>query len=424
MTVQTKSHQLLREHIFSQYGGMFRAAGGAIPYPFITPGSAQYNDCLWDWDAWLTNVALRQIVVESDDSGIVEKLRTHERGCILNWLHFGKKSGCAGWVPILVGRAGAEPPENLYAGNMHKPCLAQHAALAVQQDGGDAEWLREDAMIIQYFLNNYRNHHRDPATGLFFWQNDNAIGVDNDPCTYGRPPRSSGSIYLNCLMYRELLAMAYLLRQLGLTAAAAEYANDATKLKLAVQEHCWDERDGFYYSVDLNLTANQPRHWGTHAGELRPWPCLIQRISVWSGFMAMWSGIATEAQAERMVVQHLRNEESFAARYGVRTLSRQEKMYSVRATGNPSSWLGPVWGISNYLTWRALLKYDFEEDARALAEKTIELFALDVERSGAMHEYYEPESGTPVLNHGFQNWNYLVLNMLSWREGRTVVTEF
>jgi len=96
----------------------------------------------------------------------------------------------------------------------------------------------------------------------------------------------------------------------------------------------------------------------------------------------------------------------------------------VRATGNPSSWLGPIWGVSNYLVWRGLVKYGFEEDAAKLADKTIDLFERDVAQAGAMHEYYEPESGTPVLNHGFQNWNYLVLNMLAWRDGSTVIEEF
>ncbi len=416
--------QILREHIFAHYAGMLREAGGGIPFPFLTPGSAQYADCLWDWDAWLTNVALRQIAREAADAAVAERLREHERGCILNWLHFARKSGCAGWVPIMVGRGGAEPPEDLYASNMHKPCLVQHAAFVVREDGGDAEWLREDAMFLQYFLNNYRNHHRDPATGLYFWQNDHAIGVDNDPCTYGRPPRSSGSIYLNCLMYRELLAMAYLLGRLGLVTAAEESTADAAELAAAVREHCWDERDGFFYSVDLNLTPIHPRIGGIHSGELRPWPCLIQRIGIWSGFLGVWSGIATDAQAERMVREHLRNQASFAAQYGVRTLSRQEKMYSVRATGNPSSWLGPVWGVSNYLVWRGLLRYGYMSEARDLADQTIRLLATDVERTGAMHEYYDPESGLPVLNHGFQNWNYLALNMLAWREGGEAVTEF
>jgi putative isomerase len=29
-----------------------------------------------------------------------------------------------------------------------------------------------------------------------------------------------------------------------------------------------------------------------------------------------------------------------------------------------------------------------------------------------------------VLNKGFQNWNYLVLNMAAWLEGKDTVREF
>lgn len=29
-----------------------------------------------------------------------------------------------------------------------------------------------------------------------------------------------------------------------------------------------------------------------------------------------------------------------------------------------------------------------------------------------------------MLNRGFQNWNYLVLNMAAWYEGRPVAREF
>ena len=42
----------------------------------------------------------------------------------------------------------------------------------------------------------------------------------------------------------------------------------------------------------------------------------------------------------------------------------------------------------------------------------------------ALHEYYPPENGEPILNRGFQNWNSLVLNMSAWLEGREVIAEF
>ena len=59
-----------------------------------------------------------------------------------------------------------------------------------------------------------------------------------------------------------------------------------------------------------------------------------------------------------------------------------------------------------------------------MALKTIYLFGRDLERFGVLHEYYEPENGEPVLNPGFQNWNYLVLNMIAWMEGEELIKEF
>lgn len=90
----------------------------------------------------------------------------------------------------------------------------------------------------------------------------------------------------------------------------------------------------------------------------------------------------------------------------------------------PSCWLGPVWGISNYLTFRGLLKYGYTDEARVLCEKTIRLFGRDVLRFGTMHEYYSPDDGKPVINPGFQNWNMLVLNMIYWYEGKEYIEEF
>lgn len=424
---------IIRAALQKEYHGMLREEGGSLQFPFITPGSAQYADILWDWDSWLSDVALRQILREAPASDDARKLLRYEQGCVLNYLSYG---GMDGWIPITIYRN--SPPRatlikgrDMYQTNMHKPCLAQHAAFLVAQDNGNAEWLRERFYFLQTFVDRYRNHQRHKATGLYFWNDDTAIGVDNDPCTFMRPKRSSGSIYLNCLMYKEYLAMVYLCSCLHLDEIGREYQQDADELKTAIQRYCWDERDGFFYSVDLNLpeyvltNTAEPNASAMplHAGFPRDYDCLIQRIDVWSGFMAMWAGIATPEQARRMV-QHLMDERTFNAAYGVRTLSKLEKMYNVRASGNPSLWTGPIWGISNYLVFRGLVRYGFTQEARDLANKTIVLFGRDLERNGALHEYYLPDSGEPVLNRGFQNWNYLVLNMIVWREGKQPVAEF
>lgn len=342
-----------------------------------------------------------------------------------------------GWIPIWIERNAPSREEmlrrrNPWKSNMHKPTLAQHAAFIVRQSGGDAEWLREDFYTLQAFVSKYLNFHRHRATGLLYWETDEAIGVDNDPSTFYRPHGSSGSIFLNALMYRELLATAYLADRLGMPDIAARYRSEAEGLLAAVREHCWDPRDGFYYSVDLNLLpiekpaieGLEPGDLYLHVGQPRTYDCLIQRFSVWSGFMALWAGIATPEQAAEIVERQYRDPRSFNAAAGVRSLSPLEKMYDTRASGNPSSWQGPIWINVNYLVFRGLVRYGFTEEARELAEKTVLLLGRDYERFGALHEYYLPDNGEPVLNKGFQNWNLLVLNMAAWLDGRPAVEEF
>ena len=89
-------------------------------------------------------------------------------------------------------------------------------------------------------------------------------------------------------------------------------------------------------------------------------------------------------------------------------------MYAIIKSGNPSCWLGPVWGISNYMVFEGLVRYGYVEEAKELCKKTIELFGKDILVNGEMHEYYDPETGEGVNNPGFQNWNLLVVNMISW----------
>ena len=422
---------IIKSNIYKDYKGMYRKGGGSLVYPFLTPGSNQYDNVLWDWDSWLSNIALRQILSDIGSQKDKQEAIKYEQGCVLNFLHYGDWDG---YLPIVIWED-SKPrdirPENIYNVNMHKPVLAQHAAFITQTNDGDAEWLREKFYHLQAFVNNYKSHHRNQATGLYYWQNDVAIGVDNDPSTFFRPDKSSASIYLNCLMYKELEAMVYLAKQLNQSAIGAEFANDALALKAAIQKNCWDERDGFFYSVDLNLKpvdnhqdTTLGRSFIIHSGYPRDYDCLIQRIGVWSGFLALWAGIATPEQADRMVKEHYSNTKTFNATSGVRTLSKMEKMYSLRASANPSNWRGPVWGISNYMVFKGLEKYGYKKEASELAEKTIKMFGKDFKKNGALHEYYEPETGEPLLNKGFQNWNYLVLNMIAWLENKKTVAEF
>ena len=87
-------------------------------------------------------------------------------------------------------------------------------------------------------------------------------------------------------------------------------------------------------------------------------------------------------------------------------------MFSLAQSNNPSNWLGPIWIVANYFVWSGLRRYGFTAEATDLARRTLDLLERDFQLSGALHEYYHPDTGAPLMNKGFLSWNYLVGEML------------
>ena len=408
---------LIKNYSKSSYSKLTREPMKRLKYPFIVPG-AVYKYQLWDWDSWLTDVAIRQIISDNNGAGEAEFFQC-EKGCILNFLDHIEEDGK---MPIMIDgeREYAFIKESL---NAHKPCLAQHLAFILQQTDNDVSWFADKSEKLEAFMCWYRCTSRHKETGLYYFLDDTAIGVDNDPSVFYRPNGCTASVYLNALMYKELRAMAYVMEALGKAERADFYDTEAAELKDAINEHLYDEKCGMYFSADLNLVPIDPDRT-LHSGKPRHWNCLIMRIDFWAGFMALWAGIASPDRAARVIEENMLNERTFLGKYGIRSLSKLEKMHANWPSGNPSCWLGPVWGITNYICFRALINYGYFAEAEALAETVITVFGKDIENCGEMHEYYHPDTGDGIHNQGFQSWNLLVNNMIAWVENREAVEEF
>src|SRR5262249_30990417 len=90
---------VIKSNIYKDYKLMYRKASGALVYPFLTPGSNQYDNVLWDWDSWLSNVALRQILMDIGSENDKKEAIQYERGCVLNFLQYVNWDG---YVPIVI----------------------------------------------------------------------------------------------------------------------------------------------------------------------------------------------------------------------------------------------------------------------------------------------------------------------------------
>lgn len=385
-------------------------------HPSIVVTKGCYPSQLWDWGNWANNIAVRQIATEQ---GTQKQLFPYEKGSVLNFLNEQRPDGS---IDIVIA---SEPKFDLAPimphKNVHKPVLAQHVAFICKYTK-DLAWLQEIYPKLERFVSFYKNNAQHES-GLFYFFDDFAIGVDNDPSTFYRPDNSSASIFLNSLMYMELGAMSYLAGLLENTEKQAEYKQLQTQLKDAINCHCYDEKDGMYYSCDINLRPIDSSVL-LHSGAPRHYSTLIQRLGCWSSFLPLWAGIPTQEQAKRIVEENLLDENAFWAPYGVRSLSKYEKMYRIVGTGNPSSWQGGVWILSNYFVFKGLLRYGYTQKAKDLAQKTIRLLEQDFQSNGAFHEYYHPETGAGVFNKGFSSWNTLIANMMAYLENREVIEEW
>jgi len=151
---------------------------------------------------------------------------------------------------------------------------------------------------------------------------------------------------------------------------------------------------------------------GIPLGMAMSWQTLPQRVQMFTGFLPLWCELATKEQAEDLVRANYIADERFRSKWGVRSLSSYEFMYSLTFSSNPSNWLGPVWILVNYYVWKGLKNYGFAAEAADLADKTIRLLATDIANNGSLNEYYHPDTGSALSHKGFVDWNMLVLEMM------------
>jgi putative isomerase len=393
---------------------LLRPAGGVLKFPSIAsslPGK-QYSTQLWDWDTLWTSRGLFRVAELTHDAALKETLGEHVSGSLLNFLAHASPDGrlpiqMTADNPDAFNVLGTKPASK----NQAKPIFGQLGLLAADQRG-EVAWLAPHFDALLRFYDSWTSRNMS-AIGLLVWGDDVAIGDDNDPTTFGRPPFSSANLLLNCPYYEDLRASAELAKRLGRDKDQLRLTAQADTLAERIQKYCWDPRDSFFYSVDVQCVDRRAELIpSVKPGMDMSWQSLPIRIQMFTGFLPLWCGIASQAQADRMIRVNYLADDRLKARYGVRSLSSLETMYSLAFSSNPSNWLGPVWIIVNYFAWKALQRYGYKNEAAALADKTIALLADDLRKNGTLNEYYHPDTGAALSHKGFMDWNLLVLEMI------------
>ena len=355
-----------------------KPASGILKHPYMVP-AGPYTQ-LFDWDTYFMGVALSY-------DGVGEALENS----VKDFLDFADENwNSIGYTPREIA---ANAPDALP--QMCKPFLAQ-MALRASMTLNHYDWLREpsgDTRRTYYqklgdtlaFWENTRRAN----DGLFRWFNGVESGVDNNPAVSDEPADVTEGVDLQCYIYREYRAMAALARKLNNADDEKMYDAKADALAKLIREKMWSEVDGIFLNIDSRTGR-------------------MIRIKTWTNFVPLWAGIATKAEAQRTIREHVLNAKEFWSPNGIRTLATPEPLYD----SHRGYWRGPVWIVSNYLVMRGLENYGYKKEAVALAEETVNLLVRDLRATGGMNENYNPETGEPTAAGHFVSWNLLGEHML------------
>lgn len=394
---------------------LLRPSEGTLKWPSIAPSlpGKEYSTSLWDWDTLWTARGLFRYANLARNPELHSRVAAHARGSLANFLD---RQSATGRLPIMMSVTDPDPfgclkESTPNSRNQAKPVFAQ-LALLIADETNDVAWLSPRFDRLMRFYDSWIAGNQSPI-GLLVWGNDVAIGDDNDPTTFGRPFFSSANLLLNCLFYADLTAAATLARRLGRPADEQRLSSQAHTLANNIEQFCWDPRDRFYYTVDVQC-ADRRSELVPHVkpGMDMSWKCLPLRIQMFTGFLPMWCRVASPEHAKSLVESAYLADTRLRADWGVRSLSNLETMYSLAFSSNPSNWLGPVWIIVNNLVWNGLRNYGYTAEAAELADKTIKLLANDLAIDGSLNEYYHPDTGVALSHKGFMDWNLLVLEMV------------
>lgn len=394
---------------------LLRPAQGTLAHPSIScslPGR-HYSTNLWDWDTYWTARGLFRFAAISNDSAFRKNAGNHAIGSFTNFFDHQSDEGR---IPMLIDVHSADPlgclkPDRPKSQNQAKPVFGQ-LALLVADETGSVDWLAPQFDKLLRFYASWVSGNQS-AIGLLVWGNDVAIGNDNDPTTFGRPFFSSANLLLNCLFYEDLKAAAELARRLNRPDDQQRLGAQARTLGEQIQKYCWDPRDQFFYTVDVQCVDRRRELIpNVKPGMDMSWHCLPLRVQSFTGFLPLWCGLATPEQAEALVQTNYLADDRFRGNWGVRSLSSKEAMYCMDFSSDPSNWLGPVWIIVNYFVWKGLKDFGFQDEADKLADKTLRLLSTNLAKNGSLNEYYHPDTGAALSHKGFMDWNLLVLEMM------------
>lgn len=366
-----------------------------LPYPYIVPGG-RFNE-MYGWDSFFIQLGLLREAHWNMARNLVDQLiyEIEHYGTILNAnrTYFLTRSQPPFLTPMICGvyhhtqdrewlastlgaiadhyRYWTAPP------HLHEPSrlsryfdLGSGPAPEVLSSERDAQGRSHYDRIQNYYrhhsisdydLSLYYDRDRDYLTDLFYKGDRSMRESGFDPSNRFGPLGIDVLHYLpvclNTLLYQMEQDTAEIYRVLGQPEAAQPWQIQAQKRQQRINDLLWDQEAGLYFDYNFRTGQRRPYEFATT-------------------FYPLWAGIASPAQAGRMV----ENLSKFEAAGGLLT--------STQITGN--QWDAPFgWAPLQWIAVQGLHRYGYEREARRIAQKFVNLVAQEFGTQGTIVEKYD-----------------------------------
>jgi len=204
------------------------------------------------------------------------------------------------------------------------------------------------------------------------------------------------SVELNSYLAAEKVLLAKMSSLLGQQQISAQYTLEANTLKQRINQCFFDDNSGFYYDRKIDQQALSNTQCD---GKL-----LTARGRGPEGWSPLWTDIATQEKAEK-VVKVMLNSQEFNTLIPFGTASQSNPAY------HPDIyWRGRVWLDQLYFGLGALNNYGYHQSANELLTRVMNN-AQGLNGDGAIRENYNPISGVVQGATNF-SWSAAHLFML------------
>lgn len=161
------------------------------------------------------------------------------------------------------------------------------------------------------------------------------------------------------------------------------------KIRAVFAARFWDEPRGLYLDYNARAGASIP-------------------VNTCATFMPLYAGLASPAQAERLMREHWHNPHEYApgadSQFILPSTAKNEPLYAPRRY-----WCGPIWMFSNWFCALGLERYGLSDAANQLRADSLTL----ITREG-FREYFDPRDGTGA---GAADFAWTAALALEWMDG-------